>query len=272
MLKLVLFLNMVSCLVFGMIFLAYTEAAKLYLGIADAAWLLPTLGTILIIFALHLASAIIRKKNIKGEVYYFSIGDMVWVTFTGIILGFTEIIQSTEGFYSAVLVALMVGVFGLAQFYLAQKLPNDSIVVRSKTDRSQDEAWWLLQDFGGIGQYHPIVKTSELLTSQVKGVGTKRSCEFYDGSTIEEVVTDWQEGSGYTVAISGMKMPIRVLKNQLLLSDGDIVLKVEFACKGVFSEVLIGFLMRPLLIGRQKKVAKGFAEAVSSARVALEGA
>lgn len=99
MLKPVLVLNMLSCLVIGMIFIAYTEATRHYLGIANNAWLLPTLGSILIIFALHLGSAIIRRKVIKGEVYYFSLGDMIWVGFTVIILGFTDFIQTTEGYF-----------------------------------------------------------------------------------------------------------------------------------------------------------------------------
>lgn len=60
------------------------------------------------------------------------------------------------------------------------------IVVTALINQPQQAVWDAWADFGGIEQFHPGVKASNIISIQKTGIGTVRRCEFYDGSAIEE--------------------------------------------------------------------------------------
>lgn len=64
---------------------------------------------------------------------------------------------------------------------------------------SGDRVWNVLDDFGGVWRYNPSVESSRVLNDIETGTGACRECVFADGSRIEETITDYAPGEGYTV-------------------------------------------------------------------------
>jgi carbon monoxide dehydrogenase subunit G len=54
---------------------------------------------------------------------------------------------------------------------------------------SHDQVWDLLTDLTTVDEWHPKVKSVDLLGSRKKGLGATRVCHFYDGTSIKETVT-----------------------------------------------------------------------------------
>ena len=69
-------------------------------------------------------------------------------------------------------------------------------------DASTDEVWDVLKEFGSVSDWAPSVSKSYYLDSQTSGVGTGRHCDIDGLGSIDEVVTDWQEGVGFTYSVT----------------------------------------------------------------------
>lgn len=55
---------------------------------------------------------------------------------------------------------------------------------------SHDQVWELLTDLTTVNEWHPEVKSVDLLSSHKKGLGAARICHFYDGTSVKETVTE----------------------------------------------------------------------------------
>lgn len=267
-LNILLGLNALSCLIFGTLFTTKTKNVAQALG-SDP--LLPPLvfvsGVVLLIFSAHLITAILRKNKIKGEVYYFSLGDSLWVMGSIALLMGTKIISETTGVYYTIAVALMVAIFAVGQLILGKSLPENTIQNRMVVNTSKEKAWKVLADFSNISQYHPLVLKSEASSESNEGLGARRHCTFRDGGQVDEEVLWWQEGVGYSVSIEGMPVPVKDFENRIELKseNGQTQLSIttKFRGAGFFSEIFLGFLLKPVLRRKMAKVLEGFAEAVT---------
>ena len=67
--------------------------------------------------------------------------------------------------------------------------------------------WEVLADFGKIHRFHPHLDASPIVGPRDRGLGARRCCEFDDGTKIDEEVISWHEGEGYTVRITGKRLP-----------------------------------------------------------------
>ncbi len=75
---------------------------------------------------------------------------------------------------------------------------------------SVNRVWEVMSNYGDVHLYHPKVKSSPVLSKNVKGVGAIRRCEFYDNSSVVEKVTNWNEGRSISVVLSEMSsMPLK---------------------------------------------------------------
>jgi uncharacterized protein YndB with AHSA1/START domain len=54
---------------------------------------------------------------------------------------------------------------------------------------SHDQVWELLTDLTTVNEWHPEVKSVDLLSSHKKGIGATRLCHFYDGTSVKETVS-----------------------------------------------------------------------------------
>lgn len=117
-LKHVLGANAASCLGFGFIFLLAPSAIATYLAQQNPApeIIITAIGAGLIFHGLHLAWASLLKSPSSGLVLYFSVGDLLWVLATGLLIAKKVWISSPEGVATALLVSLLVGILGAFQY------------------------------------------------------------------------------------------------------------------------------------------------------------
>jgi hypothetical protein len=69
-------------------------------------------------------------------------------------------------------------------------------------DVSAEDAWAIIDDFGSIYRFHPLVERSPIQNGVSSGIGAQRVCHFHDGNQITEVITDYEPGVGYEVEIT----------------------------------------------------------------------
>lgn len=131
--------------------------------------------------------------------------------------------------------------------------------------------WKKLADFGGVSRFHPMVETSVLTTAKQEGVGTGRTCTFYNGKgEVHEEITAWEEGKVMTIAMKGGTMPIQKALFHFQLSDAGektkLTLVGEFQMKGGVLGAIAGpVMMKPMmkkmltdvLVGLETHIATG---------------
>ena len=116
-LKNVMGANAASCIVFGGLFVLHPSLVASFLGGASPApqLYILILGILLILNGLHLLWASRAPLPRKKLILYFSTGDYLWVIGTiGLIVSGVWI-TTTAGVLVAIIVAVMVGLFGVLQ-------------------------------------------------------------------------------------------------------------------------------------------------------------
>ncbi|MCP1676407.1 putative membrane protein [Natronocella acetinitrilica] len=113
-LKTALLLHASSCIIFGVIFIAFAGPVSDYIG-NPLAWVVPALGAVLLFNGFHLVFASQRAKPLCPEILYFVAGDFLWVVGTLVLVGLGFVITSPQGTVVSLLIATMVGAFGVMQ-------------------------------------------------------------------------------------------------------------------------------------------------------------
>ena len=73
--------------------------------------------------------------------------------------------------------------------------------VQVQADLPVADAWNLLSDFGLAHNYVPGLTRTEIVSAQTGGIGAHRRVYDADGDYLEETITAWQEGSGFTIRL-----------------------------------------------------------------------
>jgi carbon monoxide dehydrogenase subunit G len=63
--------------------------------------------------------------------------------------------------------------------------------------------WAVLADFGGVANWAPLVRESHYTTRAHTGVGCRRSVTDFNGRTVEDVVSAWDEGHSMAFRVRG---------------------------------------------------------------------
>ena len=129
-------------------------------------------------------------------------------------------------------------------------------------DAPQEVVWKAIADFQGIGEFHPYIKTVDLLTENNGGLGSKRTCHFNDGSDLDEEIIAWVEGEKYTINGSNLSIPINVLHGTVGVRtvDGmsEAYMKIEYQPKfGLIGKLMSTMLMKRALSKRIEDVLAG---------------
>jgi hypothetical protein len=76
-------------------------------------------------------------------------------------------------------------------------------------DASATNTWRALSDFGNVFRINPLVESSHLTSDWTQGEETTRHCDLtIVGASVEERITDWQEGVGYSaVVVAKRRLP-----------------------------------------------------------------
>lgn len=75
------------------------------------------------------------------------------------------------------------------------------VVVERELKVPVHKAWEILDDFGGVYRYHPMVEKSPIDNGIDAGLGAERISHFDNGDRIKERITGYEAGQEYTVEI-----------------------------------------------------------------------
>ncbi len=73
--------------------------------------------------------------------------------------------------------------------------------VRVEADLPVAAAWDKLSDFSLAHNYVPGLSRTEIVSAQTRGVGAHRRVYDNDGDYLEETITAWQDGEGFTIRL-----------------------------------------------------------------------
>ncbi len=76
-----------------------------------------------------------------------------------------------------------------------------TITVSKTINIPKEKAWETISDFQAIYKFHPDVESSPIQNNIKRGLGAERICTFYDGGSIGEKVTNFEEGESLTFDI-----------------------------------------------------------------------
>lgn len=99
--------------------------------------------------------------------------------------------------------------------YIESIPESNTINFKVKIDTSKDKVCEILSDFRGMDKWAPLVvdsaaTTDPIATTTTYGTGCERSCEVQSMDSIQERVTEWNEGNGFTVKMKPMPgTPVR---------------------------------------------------------------
>lgn len=130
---------------------------------------------------------------------------------------------------------------------------------------SVDKVWPTLASFQEIHLYHPLVERVTSKNHQSHGLGAHRTCHFYDGTSVDEVITSWNEGQGFEVGLSEFSLPLKRARARISLielADGtsQVAFAMDFTVKwGAAGWVMGELMMKPMMKRLLGKVLKGLA-------------
>ena len=136
-----------------------------------------------------------------------------------------------------------------------------------------NHVWNIISDVGGVDKYHPLVDKSPQLSKNASGIGAKRRCDFYDGSSVVEEVVGLIEGEELTIKLSEFSLPFKSAEAKMRLEkvsdkSTNVTIQMNFEMKyGVFGKILGFFAIRPVMKKVFIKVLKGLNDHAASGRL-----
>ena len=123
------------------------------------------------------------------------------------------------------------------------------VTVKREINHDIDAVWNVLDDFGAVHKYHPGVKNSNTIGEKKTGIGAKRVCHFYDGSSLKETIIKYVPNHEYSFALSEFSLPLKQATSHFKvapLRNGNSELTITLDFQPKFGPV--GWLMAKLLI------------------------
>lgn len=135
-----------------------------------------------------------------------------------------------------------------------------TVTVSKDVDVAAERIWPIIDDFGGVHKYHPLVDHSPIVAGNATGLGAERVCHFKDGNSLAERIVAYRPGEGYTVqVVDPGKFPIakaigHLDVRSLGVGRSRVTFRMEFQPKfGV-----LGWLMaKVMMVGQFRKILSG---------------
>ncbi|MCP4612439.1 MAG: SRPBCC family protein [Planctomycetes bacterium] len=87
-------------------------------------------------------------------------------------------------------------------------------------EATPEAIWAVIGRFMHIDEFAPLIKSVDALTNGEDGVGSKRRCNFDNGTSVVEEVTKWEDCRKYRVRLSEMTtMPLREMYAEISLDS-----------------------------------------------------
>ena len=135
------------------------------------------------------------------------------------------------------------------------------------------QVWELVSDMGGVYKYHPLVHKSPVLSQNAFGIGATRRCEFYDGSSVVEEITELKEGKELNVTLTEFSMPFKSADAIMRVNKADdksthVTILMSYEMKyGIFGSILGYIMIKPIMKRTFVKVLKGLNDHVTTGKL-----
>ena len=123
--------------------------------------------------------------------------------------------------------------------------------------------WAVISDVGGVHRFHPKVDRSPLTSALREGLGAGRVCHFYDGTSVREEVTAYEEQRLITFRLSEFSMPLDHAEATIMLKAvDDSTTEVSFVMTydvkyGPLGGVMNSLMMKPMMTKMFAQVLEG---------------
>ena len=151
-----------------------------------------------------------------------------------------------------------------------------NITVTREMNNNVETVWKVLDDYGSVYKYNPGVESSEILGEKNTGLGARRVCNFYDGSSLKETIIKYVPNQGYSFELSDYSLPLnRATAHVQLepLSNGKSMLSITLEIEPKFGPIgwlMAKLLMRPALTKALIGLTKGLDDYMTSGRLVGE--
>ena len=129
---------------------------------------------------------------------------------------------------------------------------------------SSEKVWAILDDFGGVEKFSIGVEKSPLIGEKNSGLGAKRHCVFYDKTSVDEEIIEYEEKKSFKVVLTEYSMPMKAMVagfrvEKVTDTSCEVSMYMDFVVKFGLLGSLMGMMMRPVMKGVQKKLLSGLA-------------
>jgi len=91
-----------------------------------------------------------------------------------------------------------------------------------RIDASKQKVWDVVADLGSVSVWNPTLADSHYTSEAKEGFEATRRCNFPDGGYVEERVTEWKLGEGFTLEVTEGTVPFASANAALSFAeDGD---------------------------------------------------
>lgn len=252
--------NAVFSLCTGVSLMLFASSLGPRLGV-DPAWALQALGGALVPFGLGVAFVAKQKPLRASWVAAISLMDAGWVIGTLILALFWPGVMNQVGWTVAVVVALFVDAFCIAQLVGLRRLtanPNAENGEGRSVLRAERivpvpiaRAWEVISDVGGYAEYAPNIGFSKVLSGE--GASIVRECGDGSGRWTEKASV-WTEGKAYGFRVQtdapDYPYPFKVLGGlwELEPADGGTRVRMRFDVSmkgGLLGDALLAAALVP---------------------------
>jgi len=132
------------------------------------------------------------------------------------------------------------------------------ITYETKIDAPVERVWELLNDFGNVQNFHPLVLESHSLSNLAGGTGAERRCDFGKGVALYERIVDVSDGTSMEVEIyklEGMPKPVRSTKVHFELEPSGSGTRVVGTIEPLITAKIAAMLMGPIM---KRQLTKGW--------------
>ena len=148
-----------------------------------------------------------------------------------------------------------------------------NVKVTREMNTDATTVWKHLDDFANVYKYNPGVKSSEILGRKNTGLGARRQCNFYDGTSLKEEISQYNEGQSYTLELSDFSMPLKSATSYMeVIARGPhsstLSITLMFQPKfGPLGWIMAKLLMKPMLTKALKGLTKGLDDHVRTGQI-----
>jgi len=148
-----------------------------------------------------------------------------------------------------------------------------TVSVSAEIQAPAEKIWQVLDDFGNIAAFNPMVESSPITNTIPTGIGAERVCHFYDGTSIREIITDYEPGTSYKVELADFSLPlkraaVRLSVASLDASQSQVTMQIDFEPKfGPVGWLMATVMMKPMLKSGFAKVLQGLGEHVRTGKI-----